>query len=204
MSCFKLPKGLIKEIEVLIRKFWWGYRGEHKRIHWVSWENLCLPKCEGGMGFRELSKFNDALLAKQIWRLKNHENSLFHKVFKAKFFLDCSVLEVTSHLKRSYAWKSILQSKHIIELGSIWRVGDGKSVKIQGDKWLPNPHCRSTVSPIFSLSLDSTVSSLIDEESQTGKSNLIRQEFMPHEANTIVRLPLSLIQAPDSQVWFPS
>ena len=24
MSCFKLPKGLIKELETLIRKFWWG------------------------------------------------------------------------------------------------------------------------------------------------------------------------------------
>ena len=24
MSCFKLPKGLVKELEVLIRKFWWG------------------------------------------------------------------------------------------------------------------------------------------------------------------------------------
>ena len=24
MSCFKLPKGLVKELEVLIQKFWWG------------------------------------------------------------------------------------------------------------------------------------------------------------------------------------
>ena len=33
MSCFKLPKGLIKEIEILIRKFWRGYRGEQRKIH---------------------------------------------------------------------------------------------------------------------------------------------------------------------------
>ena len=40
MSCFRLLKGLIKEIESLIRKFWWGYRGEQRKIHWVSWEKL--------------------------------------------------------------------------------------------------------------------------------------------------------------------
>jgi len=51
MSCFKLPKGLTKEIETLIRKFWWGYRGEQRKIHWVSWEKLCLPKKEGDMRF---------------------------------------------------------------------------------------------------------------------------------------------------------
>lgn len=28
LSCFKLPKGHIKEIESIIKKFWWGYRGE--------------------------------------------------------------------------------------------------------------------------------------------------------------------------------
>ena len=66
MSSFKLPKGLIKEIEVLIRKFWWGYRGEQKKIHWLSWKKLCLLKGEGGMEFRELSKFNDSLLVKQV------------------------------------------------------------------------------------------------------------------------------------------
>ena len=72
MSCFKLPKGLIDDIESLIRKFWWGYRGEQRKIHWVSWEKMYQPKCEGGMGFKERSKFNDLLLAKQIWCLDNN------------------------------------------------------------------------------------------------------------------------------------
>ena len=100
------------------------------------------------MGFRELNKFNDALLAKRIWHLTNHEDSLFHKVFKAKFFPDCSILEATSHHKGSLAWKSILQAKHVIESGSIWRVGDGKSIKIRGDNWLPTQSCRRVISPI--------------------------------------------------------
>ena len=33
MSCFKLPKGLIKELEVLICKFWWGYSGDNRKVH---------------------------------------------------------------------------------------------------------------------------------------------------------------------------
>ena len=65
MCCFKLPLGLYQEIEGLIRKFRWGQRGERRKILWVKWEEMCEPKSEGGMGFKELSLFNDALLAKQ-------------------------------------------------------------------------------------------------------------------------------------------
>ena len=204
MSCFKMPKGLIYEIECLIRKFWWGYRGEQKRIHWISWEKLCLPKNEGGMGFRELSRFNDSLLAKQVWRLKNNEDSLFHRVFKAKFFPNCSIMEANSSSKGSYAWKSIAHARRVIDLGSVWRVGDGKSIKIRGDKWLPSLHSSCIVSPISSLCPFSTVSALIDEESHSWKVELIKNEFLAHEAEIILGIPLSIHNTSDKQVWLPS
>ncbi|XP_075670206.1 putative mitochondrial protein AtMg00310 [Castanea sativa] len=173
MLCFKLLKGLINEIEGLIRKFGWGYRREQKRIHWVSWEKLCLPKSEGGMGFRELSRFDDSLLAKQVWRLKKNEDTLFHKVFKANFFPSCSIMEANSLSKGSYAWKTITQAKRVVELGLVWQVGDGKSIKVRGDKWLPSSHGSCIVSPASSLSPDSNVSALIDEESHTWNTDLI-------------------------------
>ena len=47
MGCFKLPLGLCHEIETMIRKFWWGQRGEKRKIHWLKWDELIESKLEG-------------------------------------------------------------------------------------------------------------------------------------------------------------
>ena len=65
MSCFKLPITLFHEIEALTHKLFWGQRGENRKIHWLKWETMCKPKSQGGLGFKDLSIYNDALLTKQ-------------------------------------------------------------------------------------------------------------------------------------------
>ena len=38
----------------MIRNFWWGQRKNEKKIAWLSWEKMCEPKANGGMGFKKL------------------------------------------------------------------------------------------------------------------------------------------------------
>ena len=44
------------------------------------------------MGFRDLHSFNLAMLSKQAWKLIHDSNSLFYKVYKARYFPNSSFM----------------------------------------------------------------------------------------------------------------
>ena len=67
-------------------------------------------KADGGMGFKDLVRFNEAMLAKQVWRLAANRTSLLYKVFSAKYFPSGSIFDAKM-AKGSYAWQSILRAR---------------------------------------------------------------------------------------------
>lgn len=62
-----------------------------------------LSKACGGMGFRDFSDFNRALLAKQCWRIWKTLNSLVAQIMCGKYYPDDSILEVKLGNKPSFA-----------------------------------------------------------------------------------------------------
>lgn len=91
-------------MEAITAKFWWEKGHGKGGIHWCLWNNLCSSKENGGLGFRNLSQFNIALLAKQGWRLFNYPNSLLAR--KQNIIQSDFLIAELGNLP-SLTWKSI-------------------------------------------------------------------------------------------------
>ncbi|XP_075663041.1 uncharacterized protein LOC142632545 [Castanea sativa] len=103
----------------------------------------------------------------------NNPESLCYRVFKARFFPECSILEAKDSRVGFNAWKSILSARDVIRKGMVWRIGNGESVCIKQDKWLPSQLSRSVVSPIPQMPPDAKASELIDHDNVAWKTDVL-------------------------------
>ena len=153
------------------------------------------------MGFWDLRDFNLALLAKQGWRLIQGNDSLLHRCFKARYFPQSSFLKAKESPGYSYVWRSLMASLPILRLGSCWRVGNGSSISIIGDRWIPNHPTNKIMHPRHELVEDLAISDLIDSELHAWRRDMIMAMFHREDAETICRIPLSRRFVRDSIIW---
>nr|XP_048334847.1 uncharacterized protein LOC125423747 [Ziziphus jujuba var. spinosa] len=199
MSCFKLPKKLIKDLSGLMTRFWWGSYAGKRGIPWKNWMQLTQPKSQGGLGFRSLEEFNRALLAKQCWRIVRNPSSLLARVVKAKYFPRCSFWEAGIGRQPSHSWRSLVWGRRILETGGIWRVGDGKSIRIYKDSWLPGVGSSRILSPRI-LPEDATVACLLTD-SGAWNLNLLQASFSTDEVEVIKNIPIDGADKADRFAW---
>ncbi|KAL0458532.1 UNVERIFIED_CONTAM: hypothetical protein Slati_0480400 [Sesamum latifolium] len=113
----------------MLAAFFWK-QDAGRTIHWLAWAKICRGKTEGGLGMRWLKEFNASLLSKQTWRIMTRSNSLVHRMYKARYFPGTSFAQVTGNSNVSYAWRSLLATKSLLQARIHWQIGDGASVQI--------------------------------------------------------------------------
>ena len=84
--------------------------------------------------------------------------------------------------------------RDIIKCGAIWRIGDGKSVNIWGDRWLPQWHSPMILSPQIGGLVEAKVHSLIDEDGRCWRTDLIDETLMEFKAALVKSIPLCITE----------
>lgn len=200
MGVFLLPIDLCQHLERLMCRFWWRTDPKkEKSIHWQSWHNLCRRKSNGGMGFRSVRDFNLALLGNQGWRLLKHPDKLVSRIFKARYYPNGTFLNATIGSNPSYVWRSVLESQQIIKAGVGCRAGNGSSINILTDPWLPSVSQAYVQSDNMAL-VDQKVSSLMSMDSNSWDLDILYDLFNVDEISTILSIPLDK-NVDDSWYW---
>ena len=98
-------------------------------------------------------------------------------------------------------WRSLWGTKYLVQAGMFWRVGDGKSIKIWGDKWVESTSTGKILAPVRLLGENAKVSALIDDTTHWWNYELIREIFPEEEAKRIYSMVLSPLGKADQVVW---
>ncbi|XP_018463849.2 uncharacterized protein LOC108835040 [Raphanus sativus] len=188
MSVFKLPKTTCKNLTRATANFWWNAQEGINKMHWVSWERMCLDKEDGGLGFKDIEKFNQALLAKQGWRLLMDTESLCARVLRSRYYPMGEFLDAKLGSRPSYAWRSILFGRELLVKGIRHNVGTGETIKVWTEKWLFDTEPVAPMRKQTRFDVNLRVCDLIDPQTRTWDRGKLEEVFFPCDIEKVLKL----------------
>ena len=136
-SIFILPCATIKKIESILTAFLW--RGTSLSLEGVNvaWKAICYPLQEGGRGVKRLKIWNQAATLKHIWHLLIDKDSVWTSWIHAVLLHGRSFWQINIPSNPSWSWRKILQSREWCRGWFIINIGNGSSMSLWYDYWLP-------------------------------------------------------------------
>jgi hypothetical protein len=117
--------------------------------------------------------FNHALLARQAWRLIENPDSLCARVLKAKYFPQGDLLDTAFTGNPSSTWTAISYGLELLKKGDIYRVGNGTSIRVWRDNWIPGSSYMKVLTPQRNHHIR-RVSELLDENLHWKEAQICR------------------------------
>ena len=156
---------------------------------------------KGGLGFKDLLNFNLALLAKQLWRLLHHPNSLLARVLKGRYYRHISPMEVKTSNSPSYGWRSILAAQNLLREGLRKTIGSGYNTRVWIDPWIPTIPARPATDAGVYRDRDMFVNQLIDQATKQWRLEMLEALIDPRDIPLIQSIRPSHIFRDDGYCW---
>nr|GEX16431.1 hypothetical protein [Tanacetum cinerariifolium] len=108
----------------------------------VAWNDICVPKSQGGLGLRSIKLLNEGLKIKYLWNIISNKDSLWVKCVNSYRLKGKCVWTLSVSDNTAWCWRHILKLRDKIRDYVGFKVGNGKSCFIWFDKWQSNgPLC---------------------------------------------------------------
>ncbi|KAJ9536525.1 LOW QUALITY PROTEIN: hypothetical protein OSB04_un000277 [Centaurea solstitialis] len=140
MQIFMFPAVVVHDIEKCLRDFLWAQGDSSRGKCKVAWSLVCRPRNCGGLGFKRLTVWNRALLAKNLWSILSNRDCLWVRWIK-HFSLKDGVFWM---VKRNNRWSWVLAKMMTMRIDIrrfvSYTLGDGRIPNAWEDAWLPCGH----------------------------------------------------------------
>ena len=154
------------------------------------------------MGFRDLECFNQALLAKQAWRIINDDDCLMSCVMRGKYFENNNFINAYLGRRPSYAWRSIIFGRNLLKQGMKHLVGNGHTINVWSQPRLEDVDglCRPPLRRQRLFNVNLKVADVINHQTGRWDERIMEEIFVPSDI-AILRRNQHVSLEKDSWVW---
>ncbi|XP_048490396.1 uncharacterized protein LOC125492264 [Beta vulgaris subsp. vulgaris] len=131
-----LPIGVLNDIQKNAKRFLWNKVGQRHYISRTSWDQVCKPMIEGGLGIRDLRHWNFCFMAKLGWIFLTQPSKLWVKILKSKYCKGSNFMDVIPNVSHSTIWRDILKGRDLLRQGLILNVGNGQDISLWFHHWV--------------------------------------------------------------------